>query len=353
MRARTLLRLGLRLLVGVGVLAAVLRMVGAGDPARLIHRVGQAGWWLALVPVPTLVAMSLDVVGWQALLRLLGHPVAWLRLLAVRLSVEAVVLAAPGGSVAGEPLKASLLRSRLGVPLRAGAASLVLTKALVTASASIYLGLAALLASTRDTAGTPARVAAAISALLLVLSTSLLLVLHRLAVAPPRGEGTHRWRRWYERRRAELAGVAGEAKVFYRAGPRGWLLCFIPFLFEWFTEGCESFLILRCLSVSISLGDALVVDGVGSVLRAFAFFVPGGLGVQDGAQVLLLRLLGFGGDPLTAAAFVFTKRTKELFWIVTGGILFAGTRDGMAAHATQRANPADTIIAGPSPREAS
>src|SRR5882724_3580807 len=110
-RVRALLRLAL----AVAVVLVLSRLVRAGDVERALDMVGRAGWPLALVLAPTLVAMSLDALGWRAILSTLGHAVPWRRMLELRLSVEALVLALPGVSVAGEAAKVALLRRRAGV----------------------------------------------------------------------------------------------------------------------------------------------------------------------------------------------------------------------------------------------
>src|SRR6201999_2397684 len=104
----------------------------------------RVGWPLVFVLLPTLAAMSLDATGWRLIVRMLGNPVAWRRMLGIRLSVEALVLAMPGGSVAGEAGKAGLLTRAAGVPLARATASLALTKGYLFATDGIYLFGAAL-----------------------------------------------------------------------------------------------------------------------------------------------------------------------------------------------------------------
>ena len=51
------------------------------------------------------------------------------------------------------------------------------------------------------------------------------------------------------------------------------------------------------------------------------FFIPGALGPQDAAIILLFNLSGLP-DPVTNAfLFALLKRSKELLWIITGYIL--------------------------------
>src|SRR5262249_24740131 len=99
-----------------------------------------------------------------------------------------------------------------------------------------------------------------------------------------------------------------------------------PFALEWLCEGLETFLIFACLGVPIGFGQALAVDGLGSLLRVLVFFVPAGIGIQDAAQGMLLGGLGVPDPVAAGTAFVVVKRTKEIFWIAIGLLLLAGKR---------------------------
>ena len=334
-RLFALARLGLGLLV----VAVLLRAIGSTDLARAARAVRGAGWWLMLVPLPTLVAMSLDTWAWRRILQLLGRHVSWRRLLELRLSVESIVLALPGGSLAGEGMKLALLQRRLDVPFGTGAASLALTKALLTGAAALYLAAGAVLLLMTGAAGTvpsvtrvPALLGLGGAVFTALLAAALVLILRGGAtfVALSRRLSTFPLaavRAWMAPRQASFGRIDADARTFFARPRRTQLACFVPFLLEWLMEGVETFVILRCLRAAVGFGDALVLDGVGSLLRTIVFFVPAGLGFQDGAQVALLGMLGVGDAPATGAAFIFIKRTKELFWIVTGASFLAVRRD--------------------------
>ena len=323
-----------RLGVGLLVIVVVLRAIGSTDLARAARAVRGARWWLALVPLPTLVAMSLDTWGWRRILQVLGRNISWRRLLELRLSVESIVLALPGGSVAGEGMKLALMERRMAVPFGTGAASLALTKALLTSAAALYLAAGAALLLMTGAAGTRAPAllglgGAAFTALLAVVLVSILrggaafhALSRRLSTFPVAAVRT-----WIATRQVSFGRVDTDARAFFATPRTTQLTCFAPFLLEWLTEGFETFIILRCLHAAVGFGDALVLDGVGSLLRTIVFFVPAGLGFQDGAQVALLGMLGVGDAPATGAAFIFIKRTKELFWIVTGASFLAVRKD--------------------------
>ena len=324
----------LRLALAALALVALARLLRATDLARAASMVARAGWPLALVPVPTLLAMSLDAHGWRALLATLGHQVRWRRMLELRLSVEAIVLALPGGSVAGEAAKVALLRRRAGIPLTAGAASLALTKLLLIASDAAYLALIAVALWLGGWAvgalplalalGGAAFTGAAALALGLVLRRSRLAA--RLAATLARLPSP-RLRRWIHDQGPRFEDLDRSARAYFDA-PRGrrWA-CFVPFLLEWLVEGIETLIIVRCLGLSLGLGEVLALDGIGSLLRAVVIIVPAGLGVQDAAQVMLLAQFGVPDAIATGAAFIFIKRAKEVFWIVMGLLFLAVRRD--------------------------
>src|SRR5215831_3684206 len=143
-RRKRALLLVLRAAVVVALILLLARLIHPGDLARARVLVGQMRWTLALVLLPTLIAMAIDALGWRTILRTLGQRVRWRRMLELRLSVEAIVLAMPGGSVAGEAAKIALLERRAEVPIAVGAASLALTKLQLIASDALYLLLAAI-----------------------------------------------------------------------------------------------------------------------------------------------------------------------------------------------------------------
>jgi uncharacterized membrane protein YbhN (UPF0104 family) len=328
----------LRLALAALALAALTRLIRPADVARARALVSEVGWPLVLVLLPMPAAMALDARGWQLILVALGQRIPWRRMMELRFSVEAVVLAVPGGAVAGEALKLALLRRRAAVPLTIGGASLALTKANLVGSESVYLALGGVWVGVGAIvgAGPPSRIpiaAAGASALVTaVVSVLLFGLLRRGTWATRLGHWLSRariarLRRWAERRRAVFEDLDQGASGYFAVTGAFRVRCFLPFLLEWLLEGAETLLILRCLGVPIGVGEALLLDGVGSLLRALAFFVPGGLGVQDSAHILLLGWLGIPDPMARGAAFIFLKRTKEVFWVVTGMTFLAVRRD--------------------------
>jgi uncharacterized protein (TIRG00374 family) len=327
LRAERWLR-GAMMVIGA---AAVVRLFRAADPIEVRHLVQRAGWPLALVLLPTAVAMGVDSEGWRLVLRALGRRVGWPALMRARVAVESIVLSAPGGAVAGEAMKVGLLSWRADVPVSAGAASLALTKACLWGGEAIYLLVAsAAVASAGATRGLlPLTLGGA--AAVATLSATAFAVLRGGSAAARIGGWlarvpVARFRRWIDARRETLVTLDETARSFFAAPATLRARCLAMFTVEWLVEGAETLLILRCIGVDINVGQALALDGITSLLRAAAFFVPAGIGVQDVTQLLLLRQLGVADPTATAAALIFIKRTKEVFWVFTGSLFFAGSK---------------------------
>jgi putative membrane protein len=72
----------------------------------------------------------------------------------------------------------------------------------------------------------------------------------------------------------------------------------------------ETWLAMRALGLSVTWQEALILESLGRAVRSAAFFVPGGLGVQEGGLVLLGNVLGLPAPVLLALSFV--KRAREI-----------------------------------------
>jgi uncharacterized membrane protein YbhN (UPF0104 family) len=328
-------------LVGLAVWA-LSRLISTEDVSRARVLIARVGWPLGWVLLPTAVALGLDAAGWRFILVTLGYRVPWLRMLTLRLSVEALVLALPGGSVAGEVAKVALLDRRGGVPPARGAASLALTKACLFTTDAVYLGVAAVLVSTstwaaRNGASTPApnwpvTLAVAGAVLTAVLGLGMFALLRDASLGARLADllariPIRRLQRWIESQRPGFADLDAAAGDFFAAPTSMRVRCLIPFALEWLVEGAETILILWLLGVPLGIKELLVLDALGSLLRAIVFFVPAGLGIQDAATIVLMKALG-ASDPIAqGAAYIFIKRTKEVFWVVAGFSLLAANRD--------------------------
>jgi putative membrane protein len=81
-------------------------------------------------------------------------------------------------------------------------------------------------------------------------------------------------------------------------------------MIAWSLGAGEVLIAARALGYRIDLGDAYVIESLAQAIRSAAFFVPGGLGIQEGGYVVLAGL--FGVPPDAAVSISLTKRIREL-----------------------------------------
>ncbi|MBV9510808.1 MAG: flippase-like domain-containing protein [Caulobacteraceae bacterium] len=81
-------------------------------------------------------------------------------------------------------------------------------------------------------------------------------------------------------------------------------------LVAWTLTGVQTWLTFRLLHLPATLAGALVIDSLVSAAKAAAFAVPSGLGVQEGAFILLGQL--FGVPPAAALALSLIRRGRDL-----------------------------------------
>ncbi len=85
---------------------------------------------------------------------------------------------------------------------------------------------------------------------------------------------------------------------------------FLLNLVAWITSATGAWIALRFMGVEISLWAVLVIESLIFALRSAAFILPGAIGVQEAAYLLLAPL--FGLDPASAVALSLLKRGRDL-----------------------------------------
>jgi putative membrane protein len=111
----------------------------------------------------------------------------------------------------------------------------------------------------------------------------------------------------------------------------------LRYLFFWQPLQCvltsfEIWLALYFLGVRVTLVEAVVIESLIQAISSAAFFVPGGLGVQEGAFVLIGGALGL--DPATSLALAAARRIRDLLMFVPGLVAwqFTEASGGTPAH---------------------
>jgi len=302
----------------------------------LIASLGPSILWSAL---PYLGVVALEVAGWKTILGSLEQPVSFTRLLHIRLAVEAVARAIPGGAIGVEGLKLFLVSTHCNVPPSKTAVSLSVLKILVVATHALYLASGVAVSASADLRTAGGRTAllpagAAVGLLLLSISAWALLVrgsagqsLQLFLMRFP----SARLRSWLQAREPEFRSFDQLLRGLWSKSKGAVLIASTMLLMSWFAEALETLVLARLLGGHFSFTQLLPLESRVSVLRAIAFFIPGALGVQDAGYMAFLKSTGIDNVTAFAGAFVLLKRTKEICWIVTSVFLLMILRSGSLA----------------------
>jgi uncharacterized protein (TIRG00374 family) len=308
---------------GLLLLVWLLWDTGFDAVADCLARMGPS---LAIAAVPYTVASFCDAIGWQAVLRTMcAGPIPFVRLWLVRLAGEAVNSAAPTG-VGGEPVKALLIRGDSVSGSDATAAVLVSrTGVTVTQSLLVVGGVTALLVRI----GHPWW-AITVLVVLGVLTLAFGALLVRVQQKAPVQAGARLVGRLFPRLAARIADRAttidGRLSTFYGAERRAFLVASSWHLLAWIATAAEVWLLFRLVDVPITVGDALIIEGLAQLVRATAIVVPGAVGTQEGGGVAVCVWLGLPRD--AAVAVWLVRRVRELVFdaVGFGYLALTGTR---------------------------
>ncbi|MGE0733799.1 MAG: flippase-like domain-containing protein [Alphaproteobacteria bacterium] len=325
------------LLVGLALLGLLLWQADLGEVGT---RLWQVGWWLLPICLIHFVAFMLDVWAWQfSLLAVRPGDARWTyRLWKLRMAGEAYNNITPLASVGGEPLKAILLKSHYGIGFRDGIASLVLARTVILMGLLPFLAIGFVFVLQSPKLPQTYQVVAGAGLAAFTLAVLLFFAVQRYKVSSLAGTflARGRLRHRIESVLHQIREMEGRLIHFYTRHPRRVIGAVLFAFLNWAIGVIEIWVIMYAVGVPISWSDALIIEAMTQLVRAGVFFIPAGIGVQEGTFVLLCAALT--GNPSVGLAVAGVRRVKELIWIVWGVALgwTYSMRPGDAARAAKR-----------------
>lgn len=276
-----------------------------------------------------------DVLSWQYTFETLPRTAAWAgRLYLVRMVGEAYNNITPMGSVGGEPIKAWLLKSNYGVPLRDSSASLVLSKTASMFSLVIFVFFAVFFALDHPRLLDVHKNWVIGAFAWFVFNILVLFLMQHLRLSSLAATRLGR-----SRFGAKLVGlVSGLHEMddqfarFYgqQRGRLWWAMGWA--MMNWIFGAAELYAILYFIGHPISWTEAWLIESMLQLIRTVAFFIPAGIGVQEGT--LMFAYAAITGTPTPGIAAALVRRFRELVWISLSlliGLLFR-LQSGPQAH---------------------
>lgn len=305
-------------LAGLAIIVVLIVKIGRDEALTATAR--GLGWRSLLVCLPFALIMAVDTLGWRYAFAY--DRVPFLRLVGARVAGEAVNVLSAVAPVGGDALKVWFLRPH--VPYRESVASVIVAKTTITLAQALFLLIGA------TAAATMAIDAKLVRAMLWLLLAELVGAGGFLAVQV--AGLVSRGARWLARftKVDALAGAENldrTLQTFYRREWRRFALSVGFHLLGWIMGALEAWLFLYVLQIPASFTTALVIETLGSAVRFATFFVPGSLGVLEGANAAAFAALGLGAP--AGLAFTLLKRLRQVVWIALGALVLLLARSRM------------------------
>lgn len=302
---------------GLALFIWLLMDVDLATVGRNIVHIGLPGG-LAIV-LAFSVGFFADVGSWLLMFRSIAISRLWAwRLLLVQMVGEALNVITPFGSLGGEPFKALLLKRHYDVSYREGTASLLLIQTVNSLAMAPFIITGAVLMLGRGLLPPVAEKAVLIAALWI---TGFMIVVYaalhlRALVALHQRLGRSRWAESLGRGLQVMKDIEEHLFYFVRHTPVRFAVSYVLAFLNWLFGAVEIYLIFLFLGHPISFADAWTVEAAVVLVRAATFFVPGHLGVQDGAIALMGQALT--GSPEIGLTVALLRRGRELVWTGVG-----------------------------------
>ena len=302
------------LIVGISLLVTVVHKWGTAELLDSFRRMGfKIGFVLALPFAWYLI----QTLAWYLILEETGTHVSYPHLLKIKLGGESMNTMTPVGFMVGDPVRLYLLQKRMPVAL--STASIVLDRTMITVAVvtTLFLGLFV----AWMTLNLPDQWRIILPVFTCLLAVGMVVVVHRqkrgafqslsrilmrLGIKRPFTESVQEKIRTLDER----------IMRFYHHSPRRfWAVYFLHFCGR-FLAAVEIFLIAFLLAIPLKFSGALVLTSLSILINSLFTFIPGGMGIMEGAYGGLLQIMGL--DPIAGVALQLVRRVRALFWILLG-----------------------------------
>lgn len=274
-----------------------------------------SGWYL------------LNCLAWEQFLEARKARISLWRLFQIKVAGEAINTATPLSFAGGDPLRIAFIRRFFSG--REGAASVVLDRTIHSLATALMMGLGAILAI--GTLSLSQRLRIGLLILLGVLFAALVIAIFRqhrglfvgiVAVLDFLGLG-----KWIRKGvRQKLGHIDEQIQYFYRSGKLRFYASIFFHVLGRLLGVLEIYAIAAFLDIHLNFLNSYFLAMLGALINIIFVFVPGSMGVMEGAYGGLFHVLSL--DPAGGIALQLVRRIRSFVWIGIGFFfIYAHHRD--------------------------
>ena len=304
------------LLLGAGLFGGLLYWVRA--TAVMDHLAGVGPGIVAVILGYGFAQLSFTYA-WKVLIDAEENPIGLWELFRIYLAGDTVNYLVVSGNLAGEPVKAHLLRDKL--PMVNGLSSVTVNKLSETVSMVLFQAVGIGMAFGYHLM-TP-EMAWGSLLVFIVMTIAISLFFWR------QKKGLFGWifrglgkvgiaRDFFERTAKKADRLDEQISGFYDTGGTRFGVSLVFNFIGWTGGAVEGYFLLRMLGVDASFPTVLAIEAISILANNLFFFIPGRLGGSDGGKVL--AFLSMGMSSAMGLSFGLLRRAREIFYVSVGAL---------------------------------
>lgn len=307
------------LILGLALFVYIIYSVGIHQIFSLIRLVG---FGFILIIFVSAVRHLLRAVAWLHCIEEDHRNIKLFDLFNVRLAGDAVRLLSFTGPFLGETSKAVLIRKRL--PMVHGMASIIIENLAFTLSAIFIIisGLSLLVANfTTRTSVKISGLVLSICMLAAILGVRYVISRRIKLFASVVGwlaDKTNIQR--FKEQALSISDTEDKVHDFYKRRGSAFLLVLVLEVAAQLVNIFEIYLILYFIGTDATLMGAYIIEATMKIVNILFFFVPGQIGVLEGSNAILLKMLGMGVSAGVTLSLI--EKMRVIFWAGYGLLIW-------------------------------
>lgn len=303
--------------LGLLLVYSLIRKVGAEELWETLRKIGLNLTYILILP---LFWYFFQAIAWHLTLEETGTHVSLFQLLKIKLIGEAVNTLTPAGFMGGDPIRISILHKTM--PGTLSTASVILDRTVQTLSVVVLLVISLLAAFM--VLSLPPAWKIIFPGITLALIGLLWFLIHfqRKGIFEPLVHLLRRLgikHRFLDTAQEQIVNLDERISSFYRHSPKRFLSVLTCHLLGRLLGVVEIYLIAQFLLIPLPWLGALFMATLTVLINILFVFIPGSLGVLEGAYGALAALMGLA--PVSGVAVQLVRRIRSFFWISLGVLL--------------------------------
>lgn len=309
------------LLLGLILFALILRETDLEDVWAHISTIGVIGmFWVFAIYI---VAFFADVLVWLLTVPRLPVSLRWLkRFYLIRMAGTAFNFVTPMASMGGEPIKAMMLKSYYQIPYKESGVSLVTSKTADVIGLVIFLFMGFIALSLSDQFGAAYKSVAGAGLVGLTVGIAGFFLVQRYRITSSSAGWLSRTRFGAKLIHAlkHIQELDDKLVSFYTEHRHRFAVTILLGTLNWFLGAVEIYVVMYCLDHPVSFADAMIIESLVQLVRTGTFFIPAGIGAQDGIFFLVCNVIT--GQPELGVAVAMIRRFREFIWVGLGLLVY-------------------------------